>query len=647
MALALPLLPTAAAVLVVLLRNRPRVVIATALAGLASTLALGVWVAVAQPVFELRWSPVFSLQLAVTDFGRVMVILVPVVAIPIVAYAGGTETNGRPRLLALMLAFVGAMLLLVSAADFLTLLIGWELVGATSWALIGHDWSDVTKARSAREAFVTTRVGDLGLYLAAGLVFAARGSFAFAGLDGIDRPALDAIAAGILLAAAAKSAQLPFSPWLFAAMAGPTPVSALLHSATLVAAGAYLLIRLSPALTAVDWFLPLVAAVGLATALAGGIVASAQSHIKRVLAGSTSAQYGLMFVAVGAASTAAAGAHLIVHALFKSLLFLGAGVAIRASGSTELSRLRLGGRLRIVAILSAIGVLSLAAVPPMGGAWTKERILAAAGSSWGWLSIGTMVAGFLSAFYAMRYQLLVWSCAPGESTDRPPERAGATPDVPASAAVASIALLAFLTALLTVLWLPDSRTVVEAATGGRLYDIGSREFAASLVLVAAAVGVAWVAHRRCWLLALGLPSRARAVASDWLGIPDATTRLVVRPVLFLSTLLSRLDDRVIDGGVKLTAALAALLSRLFARRGEWTFDGVVEAIAQATMHSAAGSRVADDAGIDGAVEQGARGIGVLGTMSRRFQTGLAHHYYIGLVMGVAALAAFLALSLYR
>ena len=606
---------------------------------LVVTLALGIWAAMAQPAIDLRWSSAIHLQLAVTQFGRVMVILVPLVAIPIVAYAAATEPNDRRRLLVLMLVFVAAMLLLVSAADFLTLLIGWELVGATSWALIGHEWSDATKARSARTAFLTTRVGDLGLYLAAGLVFAQRGSFAFAGLAGIDRHTLDVIAAGILLAAAAKSAQVPFSPWLFAAMAGPTPVSALLHSATLVAAGAYLLIRLSPALAPVDWFLPLVAGVGLTTALAGGIVAALQSQTKRVLAGSTSAQYGLMFIAVGASSTAAAGAHLVAHALFKSLLFLGAGVAIHASGRSDVSDLRLGRSLRVMAVLATVGVLALAAVPPLGGAWTKEQIVAAAASASAWLAIGALGAGFLSALYAMRFQRLVW----GPTSDR----ADGIHHRPGPIEVASIALLALLTGLLTVLWLPGARSVVEEATAGRLFDAAPWELAASLVLIVAAGAVVWITDRHGTLLTLAVSPRVQTIASDWLGLPAMGRRVVVAPVLFCSALLARIDDRVIDAGVRLTAALAASLSRLFSRRGEWTVDGVVEALAKATMRSAAGSRVADDAGVDGAVEGTARGVGVMGEASRRLQTGQAHQYYVVLVLGVVMLAALLTLSLYR
>ena len=298
--LILPLLPLVGAGLVLLTARRPRLTGGVAVGALLATLAAGAWAANALPGTTIAWSPAIQLVLRVDGFGRIMIILVPFIAAPIVAYAAVSETEGRTRLLVLMLAFVAAMLLLVVAADFVTLLIGWELIGATSWALIGHDWHDRTNVEAGTQAFLTTRLGDLGLYIAAGAAFAASGSFGFDALRAAPTPWLEIVAGGVLLAAVAKSAQVPFSPWLFAAMAGPTPVSALLHSATLVAAGAYLLIRLAPVLEPVAWFLPLTAIVGIATALSGGIVAAVQTHMKRVLAASTSAQYGLMFVAIGA-----------------------------------------------------------------------------------------------------------------------------------------------------------------------------------------------------------------------------------------------------------------------------------------------------------------------------------------------------------
>lgn len=629
--------PLLGALTIVALRGRPRLLGPVAVTALLGTLVVGIWAAATEPSLTIRWSPLIELRVAVEGFGRVMVVLVPLIATPIVAYAAATETEGRARLLALMVVFVGAMLLLVSAADFLILLIAWELVGLLSWALIGHGWHDPDNPRSAAQAFLTTRVGDLGLYIAAGAVFAATGSFDYAGIGIVEHPLRELIAGGVLLAAAAKSAQVPFSPWLFAAMAGPTPVSALLHSATLVAAGAYLLIRLAPALEPVSWFLPAVALVGIVTALAGGVVATVQTHAKHALAASTSAQYGLMFVAIGAGFPAAAGVQLVTHAAFKSLLFLGAGVAIHARGSAGLGSLRLGRVMPWIAALSGVGALALAAVPPLGGAWSKEQVLAGAIAASAPLGAAVLVAGFFSALYAARYQLLAFGfgSATGEGRSAPLRRPGLVETV-------SMTALATITIGLSLLWLPAASRVVEDLAASPLPETAPWEFLAALALVVAAGGLAIWWHRRGELPTLGLAPSTQSRVGNWLGLPVATSVLIVQPIVRLAAQLRTFDDRVIDAGVRRAAWLAGVLSSLLSRRFEFAIDGVVRAVAAATVATAAGSRLADDAGVDAAVEATGRGVGVAGHQSRRLQTGQSHHYFVIVAVGLAAMAAILA-----
>ncbi len=347
----------------------------------------------------------------------------PLVALPIVAYAGfhelsddasGRAGHGGARLLALIVAFVGAMQWLVLANDLLTLLIAWELIGACSWALIGYRWGETEVTRQALTAFLTTRCGDLGLYIAAAAVFAGSGGFGYADLAALDGALLDVAVAGIVLAAAAKSAQLPFSAWLFAAMAGPVPVSALLHAATLVAAGLYLLARLQPILDGVAWFAPLVIALGLATALAGALTAICQGHAKKLLAASTSSQYGLMWLAVGAGFPAVALVHFVAHAFMKAGLFLSAGLAAHESGSYQLAGMRLGRRLPGVAATTLISSLALAGMIPLGSAWSKEQIASAASQQAVWLALG--VAAGRRTERALRDPLP----APGLWPHRPP-----------------------------------------------------------------------------------------------------------------------------------------------------------------------------------------------------------------------------------
>ena len=628
---ALPILvPLGGAVLMVAVRGTRRAAAIVAVGTLLATVAAAVWAVLAGTPLAWAWGPALGPRLSAEGFGRVMVILVPAVAAPVAAYAAADRDEPAPRrLLGLMLLFVAAMEILVLAGDLLTLLFGWELVGALSWALIGHRWRDPATGRAARQAFLTTRFGDLGLYLAAGAAFSAAGSLDYGALAGLPTPALHVVAGGVLLAAAAKSAQLPFSPWLFSAMAGPTPVSALLHSATLVAAGAYVLIRLSPTLAVTGWFGPAAMALGLATALAGGVVAALQGDIKRSLAGSTSSQYGLMFVAAGAGSAAAAGSHLVAHAAFKSLLFLGAGVAIHAAGSGDLRRMGLGRALPSTALLFGIGILALAAVPPLGGAWTKEVVVAAAFGVSVWTGGLALLSGLLTAFYAARLHLLAFAREPGQAGRKP--HSGET---------AGLATLAAFTVLLSVLWLPGVESLVEAAAPeGGLPHGEPWGLWAAVGAIAVAAALVWLLWRRTALFPLGVPESARRHAADWLGIPALARAAVGRPTLALARTLAVFDDRVVDAGVRRAAAIGRGASRFFGAWGERGIEGVVWGLTGATLSTARASRVLDDGAVDHAVEETARAVGWAGGWSRRLQTGMAHHYYVIVAAGLLGAVA--------
>jgi NADH-quinone oxidoreductase subunit L len=617
-----PILPAAGGGAIWLAGRRLRraTLAAAAAATVVASLAIAGWAVRGGAAGAFGWGAGLELTLAAAGLSRVMAVLVPVIAVPIVAYAAYHEAeHGLARLVGLLTAFVGAMELLVLAGDLLTLLIGWELVGLVSWALIGFDWRQRTNMQSAGQAFVPTRFGDLGLFLAAGAAFAATGSLRFDALARLTGANLDVVAAGVLVAAAAKSGQLPFSPWLFSAMAGPTPVSALLHSATMIAAGAYALARLQPALAHASWFGPTVVGIGLTTALAGGAVALVQDHGKRVLAASTSAQYGLMLVAVGAGYPGAAGAHLVTQAFFKALLFLAVGVAMQAAGTGDIRRMRLGRALPGTAALALVGSLALAAVPPLGAAWSKEAIVAAAGRDRLALALAVTVAGLLSAAYATRLQLLVFGR--GGSVDGPR---------PTTVEVAALGVLALGTVALGVLWLPGSAERVARLTGGAV----PRESLALAVTGIVAVVAGALAGRALARRDVTLP----AVWADWLGIPLATKRLVVDPALATGRALAAFDNRFIDGGVRAAGWLGDRLGRLLARRDRLTVDAAVEAIGRAGVSLAAGSSRADDHLVDRAVEQIAAAAGAAGRLARRAQSGMVHRYLLVIGAGMAALA---------
>ena len=596
------------------------------------------------------WGPQLALSVEVQGLSRTMLVLVPAIALPVVLYAWSSERDNpaRLRLLALLVGFVVAMELLVSAGDFLTLLIAWELVGAISWALIAHEWGDVDRVHAARDAFVVTRSGDLGLYAAAAAMFSATGTLRFDALPMLHGGALAIVAGGVLLAAAAKSAQLPFCPWLFSAMRGPTPASALLHSATMVAAGSYLLARLTPMFGHAEWFAPTVAWVGLATALAGGVVASLQRDLKRALAASTSAQYGLMFVAIGAGFSGAAGVHLVAHAATKALLFLAAGVAAHVAGTLDLDALAgtaIGRTHRWFSVLAAVGALSLAAVPPLGGAYSKEELVAAAAAApftSQWLTAGVYGAALLSGFYAARIWLLGFRGVPS--------RAQGSAALAARARISrvelgSLAILAVAVIALGILYLPGTASLAVAVAGGRLPPMESWWSAARSVLpVVAGLTLAWVLSWRGMLVTDGIPVGIREAGAGWFGIPNLAQRIVVQPTLALARFLASVDELVVDAGIRATARVGERISHALAWWGEKGVDGLVQATARATLLAATGSAIADDRGVDRAVEGIALGVGATGTESRRLQTGLAHDYYRMIAVGAVVIILLLTVA---
>jgi len=635
--LAIVPLAGAAAIAVTHVRRRSSLGVLACLV-LASTLALAASAVVGDWSGTSTWNGLLRLRAALTPLSALVAVLVPAVALPVLGYAAmHEEARGLARLVALLLAFVGAMELLVIADDLLTVLIGWELVGACSWALIGHEWRDIANPRSGVYAFLMTRAGDLGMFAAAMAAFAGAGSFAYADLARLDSGTLQVCAFGLLLSAAAKSGQLPFSPWLFRAMDGPTSVSALLHAATMVAAGAFLLARVHPLLDRVDWFGPTAIAIGAATALAGGVVALLQCHAKKLLAASTSAQFGLMFVAIGAGAPVLAMLHLVAHAFFKALLFLCAGVAGERAGGYALAGMRLARALPFVASTSAVGALALAGVPPLGAAWTKEAIVTAAGQVGVLWALVVVVAGGLSAAYAARFQWLAFGWAERGGEDGA-EEAGErlSPGGPPGTVLAALTALAVASLLLSILWLPAPREVALEWLGAALPSPVRWEFAASLLAVGVGVlGGRWLALRRP---ALG-ESAAAATAADWLQLPMLLHKLVTAPFEALARHAGRFDDRVIDALPRAFGRWARRGARHSARGDRVVVDRIVRASARFVERAAvAGDRFGEFV-VDGLPEGAARLVGLGGEDAQRLQSGLSHRYFAIIAIGTALLFA--------
>ena len=345
--------------------------------------------------------------------------------------------------------FVFSMLMLVLGSNLLVTFLGWEGVGACSYWLISFWFTNEANASAGKKAFVTNRIGDWGFMVAIFLAFATVGSIDYADLTA-GAPGLAAVTAtgiGLLLfvGAVGKSAQIPLYLWLPDAMAGPTPVSALIHAATMVTAGVFLMTRVNPILAAgYDWVPDVIAWTGAITALVAATIAVAQNDIKKVLAYSTISQLGYMFLAVGVGAYAAAMFHMVTHAFFKALLFLGSGSVIHGMGDEQDMR-RMGGLRKVMPITAAtfiVGWLAIAGVPPLAGFWSKDDILLAAYDVKPELWIIGLLTALLTAFYMSRQVFLVffgkprWNEDPGTA---PVESAAPAEDEPVAAAVAHAA----------------------------------------------------------------------------------------------------------------------------------------------------------------------------------------------------------------
>jgi NADH-quinone oxidoreductase subunit L len=326
----------------------------------------------------------------------------------------------RRRFFGYMNLFLAAMLLLVLGSNYLVLYAGWEGVGLASYLLIGFWQYKPTAATAAKKAFIANRVGDVGLSLAIMLMFFQFGTVSFTGVFGAVHSASSnvvlAIGLLLLLGACGKSAQVPLQSWLLDAMEGPTPVSALIHAATMVTAGVYLIVRSAPIFNLSLGARTAVAIVGAVTLLFGAIIGCAKDDIKKALAGSTMSQIGYMMLAagLGPAGYVFAIAHLLAHGFFKAGLFLGAG-SVKHEMDDEVDMRRFGGLRKIMPITYvtfALGYLAIIGVPPLSGFFTKDPIIDAAfakgGTSGALLGTAALLGAGITAFYMTRVMFMTF-----------------------------------------------------------------------------------------------------------------------------------------------------------------------------------------------------------------------------------------------
>src|SRR5438034_2611077 len=358
------------------------------------------------------------IALTLDALSRTMVLLVSGVGALIHIYSLGymRDDQGKSRYFAALSLFMFAMLGIVLASNFVMLFIFWELVGFTSYVLIGHWFYRDAAPDAANKAFITTRIGDFGFMIGILMIWTSTGSIIFAEIaprmSGLTSypTFLMIVALLIFCGAVGKSAQFPLHVWLPDAMEGPTPISALIHAATMVAAGVYMLVRVAFIIQASQTALLIVAWIGTLTAVMAALIATQQDDIKRILAYSTLSQLGYMIMAVGLASSEAAMFHLFTHAFFKALLFLAAGSVI-VMLHHEQNIWKMGGlskKLPITFVTFGVGALALIGCPPFSGFFSKDAILALAYErNMPIFSVGLFTA-FLTAFYVMRLLVIIF-----------------------------------------------------------------------------------------------------------------------------------------------------------------------------------------------------------------------------------------------
>jgi len=431
----IPALPLAGFLLILLfgrILGEPRAgILATAMTASSFVVTVGVYLDLLSRTSEERhhvvtlfsWLPVGSLQvdmaLLADPLSITMALFVTGIGSLIHLYSIG-YMHGDPKFSKFFLylnLFVFSMLMLVLGENLLVTFLGWEGVGACSYFLISFWHTRDSAATAGKKAFVTNRVGDWGMMVAMFLAFSSVGTLSYAGInaaaDGGKIAAVTAtgIAMMLFVGACGKSAQLPLYIWLPDAMEGPTPVSALIHAATMVTSGVFLLTRMAPVLHAsYPWAGDVIATVGALTALFAATIAVAQTDIKKVLAYSTVSQLGFMFLAIGSGAYVAAIFHMVTHAFFKALLFLGSGSVIH--GMHHEQDMRKMGALRklmpITGFTFIIGWLAIAGIPPFAGFWSKDEVLlyAFANNRLLWL-IGVITA-LLTAYYMTRQVIMVF-----------------------------------------------------------------------------------------------------------------------------------------------------------------------------------------------------------------------------------------------
>jgi NADH-quinone oxidoreductase subunit L len=541
----------------------------------------------------------FRWGMTIDPLAVVMLALVSLVALLVQIYSLGYMA-GQQRFgwyFAAHAMFAGAMLALVLVNNWLLLYMAWELVGLGSYLLIGFWYERRSASEAAKKAFITTRIGDVGLLIGILILFKATGTFDMAetfkaAVNGDIAPStLTWATLLIFLGAMGKSAQFPFHVWLPDAMEGPTPVSALIHAATMVAAGVYLVARALPLFELVPNTMTIIATIGLITAGIAATMALVMTDLKRILAYSTISHLGFMMLALGSGGFAAAIFHLVAHGFSKALLFLGAGSVMHAlNDETDIRKMGgLRNRMPVTATTFLIGAISLAGIPPLAGFFSKDEILnAILGGRHIFFFLLTLLIAFISALYIMRATLLVFYGNLLKENEKCHES-------PRTMTIPMI-LLAFGTIIIGF-----SGLKIANGYDGLIYFLTEGhhtiDFNIALMVISIITALAGTATALAFYHQRRYSSEALRDRFNWL-------HQIIANKYYIDTCYQWVIDRIV----------------LVAARGVALFDRVV----------------INDKGINGTADS----VKMSGNKIRYMETGMVYNYALAMVLGIVAIAVF-------
>lgn len=568
---------------------------------------------------------IFNLGILVDPLSALMLAVVTFVSLLVQVYSVGYMHDDKPygRFFAHLSLFTFSMLGLVLSDNLIQIYIFWELVGLCSYFLISYWFKKPAAARAGKKAFITNRIGDAGFFIGIATLFYYLGTADFGLINqriaagGLNTNLLGICAVLLFCGAIGKSAQFPLHVWLPDAMEGPTPVSALIHAATMVAAGVYLVARNYCLFEAGHFALQIVAYIGIITAVMAATIALVQNDIKKILAYSTISQLGYMMAALGSGGYTAGVFHLMTHAFFKAMLFLCAGSVIHATGTQDIREM--GGlfkKIRVTALTCLIGALAISGVPPLSGFWSKDEILSSIYASGNiFIFVLAVLTAFMTAFYMFRLLFLTFFGKPRDEKIHAHE----SPKVMTMPLVI-LSIFSIFSGFVGSPFMHHSFS--------RFIYFHPHSPEANLFVMALSVAVALLGIALAWFFYILNPKIPPLLAKNFsplynlllnkYWIDEIYDRFIIQPFLRLTRLAFSFDNKVIDGSVNFCAGACVFVSNVKGWIDRCIVDGLVNLLAYI--------------------------IKSLSIVFRRLQTGYIQNYILLIFTSIAILAVLLKIT---